>query len=80
MINVLPRIDCVSASFDGAILDNASAKTRAEHSDPGLKRAPWGHGSSKPLASLSLCVQQVLVQNRMVVSKLWITYLSDNSK
>ena len=53
----LPRMDWVSASLDGAILDKASAKTRAEHSEPGLRRAPCWQGSSRPLASLSLCLK-----------------------
>ena len=51
-------MDWVSASFDRAILERASAKTRAEHSDPGrlTRGAPDGpKDSSSPLASLSLC-------------------------
>lgn len=56
-------MDWVSDSLDGAILDKASAKTRAGHSDPCRlpPRPPEGPGtndSSTPLVSPSLCITQ----------------------
>lgn len=53
----LPKMDCVSASLEVAILARASARSRAVHSDPW--RNPRAGGgpidSSMPLVSPSLC-------------------------